>query len=251
MQKQIVSFLQIEKEADIEADVITLCEIITKYKHNWDNERFISSNHKMACDIQRNARKNMILYQKQVAEALKSKQHLVLGKKVNSTLSDMQKKFKYYRLALYTFSMSSLIEIMLSGNFKEENIHAAISEIRKNSEEYRTLFSECSVHLERLSNGSLETNLLKGVGSASNAVGKLIGSIPKVKDGPVDELLIDKGEKIRSGAQEISKEVIESFAEVSNPNTGGFINRLEDMDRIYNHTKEICFDKNNLYLIAG
>lgn len=251
MQKQIISFLQIEKEADIEADVITLSEIITKYKHNWDNERFITSNHKMACDIQRNARKNMISYQKQVTEALNSKQHLVLGKKVNSTLSDMQKKFKYYRLALYTFSMSSLIEIMLSGNFKEENIHAAISEIRKNSDEYRTLFGECSVYLERLSNGSLETNLLKGVGSASNAVGKLIGSIPKVKDGPVDELLIDKGEKIRSGAQEISKEVIESFAEVSNPNTGGFINKLEDMDRIYNHTKEICFDKNNLYLIAG
>ena len=205
----------------------------------------------MACDIQRNARKHMISYQKQVSEALKSKQHLVLGKKVNSTLSDMLKKFKYYRLALYTFSMSSLIEIMLSGNFKEENIHVAISEIRKNSEEYRTLFSECSVHLERLSKGSLETNLLKGVGSASNAVGKFIGSIPKVKDGQVDELLIDKGEKIRSGVQEISKEVIESFAEVSNPNTGGFINKLEDMDRIYNHTKEICFDKENLYLIAG
>lgn len=251
MQKQILSFLQIEKEAEIEADVITLGEIISKYKHNWDNERFVASNHKMVCDIQRTARKNMIAFQKQVAEALTSKQFIVLGSKVNSMLADMQKKFKYYRLALYTFSLASLTEIMLSGNFKEEIIQAAIEEIRKNSDEYRSLFAECSVYLEKLSKGSVETNLLKGVGAASNAMGKLIGSIPKVKDGQVDEFLIEKGEKIRSGAQGISREVIESFAEVSNPNTGGFISKLEDMDKIYNHTKEICFDKDNIYLIAG
>ena len=251
MQKKIISFLQIEKEAEIEADVITLSEIITKYKHNWDNERYIASNHKMVCDIQRTARKNMIAFQKQVAEALKSKQLIVMGGKVNSTLNEMLKKFKYYRLALYTFSLASLAEIMLSGNFKEENIQAAIDEIRKNTDEYRSLFGECSVHLEKLSKGSIETNLLKGVGAASNAMGKLIGSIPKVKDGQVDEFLIEKGEKITSGAQGISQDVIKSFAEVSNPNTGGFLRKLEDMDKIYNHTTGICFDKDNLYLIAG
>ena len=251
MQKQILSFLQIEKEAEIEADVITLGDIVSKYKHNWDNERFVASNHKMVCDIQRTARKNMIAFQKQVEESLKSKQLIVLGSKVNSTLTDMQKKFQYYRLALYTFSLSSLAEIMLSGNFKDENINAAIDEIHKNSDEYRSLFGKCSVYLEKLSKGSVETSIRKGVGAASNAVGKFIGIIPKVKDGQVDEFLIEKGEKIRDGAQGISREVIESFAEVSNPNTGGFISKLEDMDKIYNQTKEICFDKDNLYLIAG
>lgn len=249
MEKQILSFLKIEKEAEIEADVISLSEIISKYKHNWDNERYIASNHKMVCDIQRTARKNMISFQKQVSKAVKSKQFLVAGSKVESTLKDMQKKFKYYRLALYTFSLSSLTEIMLSGNFKEENINAAIDEIKKNSDEYRDLFTECSVYLEKMSKGSVQTNLMKSLGAASNAMGKFIGSIPKVKDGQVDEFLIDKGEKIKNNALDISKEVIESFAEVSNPNTGAFINKLKDMDTIYNHTSEICFDKENIYLV--
>ena len=251
MQKQIISFLEIEKESEIEADVITLTDIITKYKHNWDNERFIASNHKMVCDIQRTARKNMISYQKQVAEALKAKQLVVMGNKVNSTLAEMQKKFKYYRLLLYTFSLSSMAEIMLSGNFKEENIHATIDEIRKNTDEYRSLFGECSVYLEKMSKGSIETNFLKGVGAAGNAVGKFIGSIPKVKDGQVDEFLVDSGKKLRGEAQKISRDVIESFAEVSNPNTAGFMRRLEDMDQIYNKTTKICFDEDNLYLVAG
>lgn len=63
-QKQIISFLEIEKESEIEADVETLTNITSKYKLNWDNERFLTSNHKMVLDIQRTARKNMHGYQK-------------------------------------------------------------------------------------------------------------------------------------------------------------------------------------------
>ena len=249
MEKQIISFLQIEKEAEIEADVITLGEIISKYKHNWDNERYMASNHKLICDIQRTARKNMISYQKQVAEALKAKQFIVVGPQVNSALTDVLKKFKYYRLALYTFSLSSLTEIMLSGNFKEENITAAITEIRSNSEEYRKLYGECSVFLENMSKSSIETNLLTGIGVASDAIGNVIGNIPFVKNAQADKFLIDQGGKMKSDAQNISKDVIASFAEVSNPSTAGFVSRLEDMNNIYNHTREICIVDENIYLI--
>lgn len=251
MEKQILSFLQIEKESEIEADVVTLNEIIQKYKHNWDNDHYIASNHKMVLDIKRTSRKNMISFQKSVSDALKSKKIVVAQGQVNNTLNELQKKFKYYRLSLYSFSLASVVEIMLSGNFKEENIQAAINEIRKNSDEYRNRFSECSLFLEKLSNGSIESNVLKGLGTASNAMGKFIGSIPTIKEGPVDEFLQDAGGKLKSNASGISKEVIESFAEVSNPNTGVFMQKMEDMILIYDKTTEICFDKDNVYLIAG
>ena len=112
-QKQILSFLEIEKESETEADVEILLKMITTYKHNWNNEHFIASNHKMVLDIQRTARKNMLSYKKKVAELLDSKKMIVAQAKVKSTLSDLQKKFKYYRLSLYTFSMASLIELCL------------------------------------------------------------------------------------------------------------------------------------------
>lgn len=251
MEKQILSFLQIEKESEIEAVVITLNEIITKYKHNWDNEHYIASNHKMVLDIQRTARKNMISFQKNVAEALNSKKLIVAQGQVNNTLKDLQKKFKYYRLSLYTFSLSSLVEIMLSGNFKEENIETSIKEVRKNTDEYRELFGECSIFLEKLSKSSLESNVLKGLGTASDVMGKFIGSIPKIKEGQVDEILQEAGGKLKTNALGISNEVIESFAEVSNPNTGVFMQKMEDMIRIYDRTTDICFDNKNIYLIAG
>ena len=248
-QQQIVSFLQNEKEAEIEADVITLTDIITKYKFNWDNERYIASNHKMICDLQRAARKNMISSQKAVSDALLSKQLLVADSKVNATLKEMLKRFKYYRLSVYIFSLSSLVEIMLSGNFLEENIRISIDEIEKNSRDYRNLFTKCSKYLEKLSKASIKGNLLNGVGSASDAVGKFIGSIPKVKDGQVDEFLIGQGKKIKKSVIDERQGIIKSFSKVGNPNTRGLITKLNDMVRIYNHTNEIYCDNETVYLI--
>lgn len=250
-QKQILSFLEIEKESETEADVEILSKMITTYKHNWNNEHFIASNHKMVLDIQRTARKNMLSYKKKVAELLDSKKMIVAQAKVKSTLSDLQKKFKYYRLSLYTFSMASLIEIMLSGNFKEAYISEIKTEIKKFSLEYRDLFTECSMYLEKMASGSVEANVMKGIGVASKAVGKFIGSIPVVKEGQVDEFLQDGGAHLKENAQDMQKNILESFATLHNPGTGVFMEKMEDMIQIYDHTDRICFDDKNIYLIAG
>lgn len=250
-QKQILSFLEIEKESETEADVEILSKMITTYKHNWNNEHFIASNHKMVLDIQRTARKNMLSYKKKVAELLDSKKMIVAQAKVKSILSDLQKKFKYYRLSLYTFSMASLIEIMLSGNFKEAYISDIKTEIKKISLEYRDLFTECSMYLEKMASGSVEANVMKGIGVASKAVGKFIGSIPVVKEGQVDEFLQDGGAHLKENAQDMQKNILESFATLHNPGTGVFMEKMEDMIQIYNHTDRICFDDKKIYLIAG
>ncbi|KGP76525.1 hypothetical protein JT05_04280 [Desulfosporosinus sp. Tol-M] len=251
MEKQILSFLEVEKEAEIEADVETLMNIVTKYKLNWDNEHFVASNHKLVLDIQRTARKNMNAYQKKVNEVLKAKQFIVAQNKVNSTLADLEKKFKYYRLSLYTFSLASLMEIMLSANFKEEYISGIKDEIREMSQTYRDLFGECSVRLEKMGNSALEANVVKGLGTAGEAIGKFIGNIPLVKKGPVDEFLQDKGAHLKSDAIVMEKKSVGAFAAIGNPGTGMLVEKMQDMVQIYNHTSQICFDKEKIYLVAN
>lgn len=251
MEKKILSFLEVEKESEIEADVETLSNIITKYKHGWDNEQFVLSNHKLVIDIQRTARKHMVSYQKKVRDLMKSKQLLTIHAKIKTTLNDLQKSFKYYRLSLFTFSMASLIEIMLSGNFEEENILEIKNEIEKLSLAYREVYGECSLYLEDMEKSSVETNILKGVGKAGKTVGKLIGNIPIIKDGKADEFLQESGEKAEDKAKSIEREVIESFAEMSNPGTNLFTEKMNDLIQIYNYTTDILFDESNIYLIAN
>lgn len=250
MQKRILSFLEIEKESEIEADVETISNIVAKYKLNWDNERFVTSNHKMVLDIQRTARKNMLSYQKKVDDVVKGKKLIVAQPQVNSALNDLLKKFKYYRLSLYTFSMASMMEIMLSGNFKEEYIAGIKDEIEMMSAAYRKLFGECSAYLERISGASVETNVLKGLGTASKAVGKFIGGIPVVKGGRVDEFLMDSGARMKKSARGMETSSIRAFAEISSPQTHVFVDRLGDMIQIYNHTEQICFDDKRIYLVV-
>ena len=67
---------------------------------------------------------------------------------------------------------------MLSGNFKEENINIAIAEIEKNAEQYRSLFGECSVYLEKTVKGAMGTNLRKLLGVTSTAMGQTIQLVP-------------------------------------------------------------------------
>ena len=249
MQKQILQNMEFEKESKIEGDVEQLMSIITKYKHNWDNEQFVASNHKMVNDIQRSARAHMISYQKEVKAIIDSKKLVLSQTQVNATMSGLLKKFKYYRLSLYTFALSSLLEIMLGGNFKEEYITGIKQDIEKCAGVYRDVFENCSVYLEKISNSTLETNVLKGVGNVSKFAGKIIGSIPVVEIGPVDEFLQDSGEKMKKNAVGIEQKVVKSFAEMNNPGTGMFTAKMADMIRIYNHTSEICFDKKNIYLV--
>ena len=250
MQEQILSFLEIEKESEIEADVETLSNVAFKYKMNWDNEHFITSNHKMVLDIQRTARKNMLSYEKKVRDVVKSKKLIVAHTQVKSALQDLLKTFKYYRLSLYSFSMASLMEVMLSGNFKEEYVSGIKDEIRQMSEAYRDLFDKCSVYLEKLSGSSVDKNLMSGIGTAGKAVGTLISNIPVIKEGPVDEFLVDHGSRMKKSAQNMETQSIKEFAEISNPKTGVFVDRLEDIIQIYNHTSQICFDHANIYLLS-
>lgn len=97
---------------------------------------------------------------------------------------------------------------------------------------------------------TLGAGVLKGIGSASNAVGRLIGSIPKIKDGQVDEFLQDSGERLKNNAVGMERNVVKAFAEISNPGTGVFTEKMRDLILIYNHTAEICFDDKQIYLIA-
>lgn len=251
MQKKILTFLEVENESQIEADVETLMSIVSNYKYNWDNEVSVSSSHKQVKDIQNRSRKNMIVYQKKVTDTISSKRVFATKNKVNLTLDDLEKKFKYYRLSLYTFSLAALMDIMLSGNYKEEYVMGIKEEIESRSIYYREQFEKASLYLEKLDNAGVKTNVAKGIGIASKKVGKMIENIPLVKEGPVDQFLQDAGNSLYCNAKEIEMKAVKSFASLNNPGTNIFVEKMDDIVFIYNHTSQICCDKEKVYLIAN
>ena len=251
MEKQILSFLEQDKESEIEGDLKRLTTIIQEYKYNWDKEQYTLNHHMQTLDIKRTAEKNMIFYQKQIADVIKNKQLLIAGQIVNITEKMLEKKFKYYRLSLYIYSMASFLEVMLLGNFREEYISQVAGVIEKYSEEYNQLFEEASIYIEKMACDSIEANLVKGIGTAGKAIGNFIGSIPLIKEGPVDEWLIESGSVLKQKSQDMKKKASEKFEMISDAGTETFLKRFGEMKRIYNNTTSICFDSERIYLVEG
>ena len=250
MQKKILSFLETKDEAAAEADLETLTELINNYKYNWNNKVYVQSSHKMVIDIKRASRCSMLTHQKRIENTVSATKIMVAQSKVKSTSADLEQQFKYYRLSLYTYSLASMMEVLLGENYCEEYISNVKCEIESLSSIYRTLFEKSSYYLEKLGAVSLETNIIKGFGIAGDAVGKFIGGVPLIKEGPVDEFLQEHGAHLKKDAQDMEKEAIYRFASLSNPGTRVFIDKMEDMIRIYNHTNQVCFDNKCIYLVS-
>ena len=140
---------------------------------------------------------------------------------------------------------------MPRGEFEEGYTSRIRNEISEMSQTYRDLFRVCSVRLEKLSSSALEANMIKGIGVAGKAVGKFIGKIPLVKDGQVDYILQDKGEKIICNALGTESKFVSIFASLSNPGTSMLIEKMHVMVKIYNHTSQIYFDKEKIYLMTN
>jgi len=93
-------------------------------------------------------------------------------------------------------------------------------------------------------------NALQGIGFASKKVGRLIGSIPLVKEGPVDEFLQESGAKLDKSASKMIESTLAAFSKMSNPRISVFTDKMDDMIQIYNYTEAIYFDQERLYLVG-
>ncbi len=248
-QKQIFDFLKFEKESKIEANIQTLSDILKKYKMNWDNELFVSGHHSETITIKRDALENMKFYPKQIKTLLGEKKNLVSQKDVEKLFEDLEEQFRFYRMSLYTYSLASMIEVMLNGNFGEAYIAEVKDDIERLSLEYRDYFEKASAYIEKLSNGAIDTKLVKGIGNIGQNVGKFIGGIPVLEKGPIDEALQKGGAHLTGKAEDAKEKAVYAFASLGDPQTALITDRLQDMIRIYNHTESICFDNERIYLI--
>ena len=245
LSKQIFSFLEHEKESEIESDLEILNRSISDFRFNLEDEKYLINNHKQVMDIKRTANKNMLFYKKEIKDDLSKDKLFTTNNSMNSIIEDIQKKFRYYRLSLYIYSFSTFMEILLLGNYKNDYLLSKKEELDELDNEYSEVFNNALEYVKKNANKSLEGNVLSGLGSAGKAIGNLA---EKVKIKNVDNWLNEKGNNLKQSGQNIKDEFATKFDDMRESNSRPFINQIEKVDCIYNKTKEIYFDKENIYL---
>ena len=245
LSKQIFSFLEHEKESEIESDLEILNRSISDFRFNLEDEKYLINNHKQVMDIKRTANKNMLFYKKEIKDDLSKDKLFTTNNSMNSIIEDIQKKFRYYRLSLYIYSFSTFMEILLLGNYKNDYLLSKKEELDELDNEYSEVFNNALEYVKKNANKSLEGNVLFGLGSAGKAIGNLA---EKVKIKNVDNWLNEKGDNLKQSGQNIKDDFATKFDDMKESNSRPFINQIEKVDCIYNKTKEIYFDKENIYL---
>ena len=246
-QKDIIEFLQLKEKAVLKGNIAVLQEILDEYKYNWDNEKYKNNKHIQVQEIKRDAEQSIIFCRDQIEKKVSKKGLLHSDRDVKTKIQKVQYEFKDYELAMYIFSFSSFLEVMLLENFDAGYLNAVTAKIQLYAGQYHDLHEKCYQMIEGDSKTSIEAYALKGVAGLNRVLGKGIAKIPKISDGQIDENLIEAGDKVQSFSEKRTENTMELFAHEHCTCVNPFVDNINAVNRIYNEPVELLFDSENIY----
>jgi len=247
-QKEILAFLELKEEAKLKGNLNALADVLNNYKFNWDNNKYKDHKHILVQDIKREAEQSIILYSEQLTKALRKKALLHNGQEVKATLNKTMARLNDYQLALYTFSFSSFLEVMLLENFDTNYLNNIASKIHEYSGDYTTLYEKCAEKIERDSKTSLEGHALKGLSKLSSGAGKIVEKIPVIHKSQLDENLIKVGSAIQNVDTNRTQNIMQILADSQTNYISSFVENIYILDRLYNQSMQLMFDSENIYI---
>lgn len=251
IQQEMLDFLKSKERAQTRGNLNTLIDVLNNYKFNCDNEKYKTNKHILVQDIKRKSEQSILLYRDLIQNIMCKKELIHSDQEINSKIKKFDEDFKEYQLALYLYSFSSFIEVMLLENFNKNYIIGVRDKIIEYEFNYKELYTKCYNDIENSTAKSIQTILTKGLANASKGTGKLISKIPFVSKGQVDEFFIDSGNSLKEISEKRNNKNIYKLIRNSIKGTNPFVESLNKVNMIYNEPIDILIDKNNLYLVEG
>lgn len=250
-QQEILDFLIQKDKSELKGDLNFLSDVLSNYKFNWHNEKYINSNHIKVLDIKQSAERKIIFYRDQILVKLGKKSFLHSNHNVKNQLDKIQYEFRNYQYALYLFSFSSFLEVMLLENFESAFLNGVVNKIEDYSFKYRELYTKCYNQIADYSKSSIQSHLLSRLATASRFAGKTIEKVPVISKSQIDETLIETGDKIYRISSKQTVKTMQMLVDKQNSYVMPFVENIKTVNRLYNKPLEIVFDQENLYITAS
>ncbi len=248
VQQDILDFLEEKERATLQGNLNVLGDVMSNFKYNWDNVTYKSNKHILVQQIKKEAEGSIILYRDQIAKKLKKRSFLHSDQEVKGILKKIELTFKDYQLALYLYSYSTFLEVMLLGNFAEGYLKSVEDRISEYSLQYRTLYTDCYTLMEDYSKTSIQSGVLAGLSVASKFVGEAISKVPVISNSQFDENLIAAGTKLSEHKDKRATAKLEMFAESSMHVVMPFVDNIRTINALYNKPTAYLFDSENVYV---
>lgn len=247
-QEEILVFLEEKERAVLQGNLNVLGDVMSNFKYNWDNDTYKTNKHILVQQIKKEAEASIILYRDQIAKKLKKRSLIHSDQEVKGTLKKLQVQFKDYQLALYLYSYSTFLEVMLLGNFSEGYLDSVEQRISEYSFQYRSLYTECYSLMEDYSRSSIQSGMLSGLAVASKFMGETIAKVPVISKSQLDENLIEAGGRLDRHGEKRATAALEGLAQTRMSVTLPFVENIRAVNDLYNKPVAYLFDRDNVYV---
>ena len=247
-QTEILDFLREQNEAGLRADLTTLSDVMQDYRFNWDNATFCANKHLQVQEIRRSAEKNLMLYQRQVTDALSRIGRRQTDDHQRKCLAAAGGGFHYYRMSVYLYAFASFLEVTLLGNFRSDYLQSVYRKVEAHDVQYRAFYTDCYDRIAEIASGSVESKAVKRFAGAQKAVGGFIGKLPGIRRGRLDEGLQAAGERLEGLEDRRTEAILANFRIHSESGAQLFLEKLAALDRLFNEETEYVIDGENLYI---
>lgn len=248
-QRDIRFFIEQKEESKLQADLEFLNEILSDYKYNSDNVQFIQNREIKALDIKQESKQEIDLWSKKIKQDLSKKKLLHGDLAANIMLSETMKAFANYNKALYLYTFSTFVDVMLSKSFSSDYLDEIAARIEDYSNSYRVLYTEAYTELKGYVESSIESGALGVAGDLNKGLGKLLKDAPLVKDLKVGDAMQSVGDKLHEFKDDRNAKNIQKLYALQNVQVRPFVENLNIIKQLYNDSHTIYFDKDNIYLL--
>lgn len=247
-QEEILEFLEERERATLQGNMNTLGDVMSNFKYNWDNEKYKTNKHILVQQIKKESETSIILYRDQIAKKLKKRSLIHSDQEVKAVLNKLQAQFKDYQLALYLYSYSTFLEVLLLGNFGKGYLNSVEHRIAEYSFQYRELYTDCYNLMESYSKSSIQVGMLNGLATASKFMGNAIAKVPVISKSQLDENLIEASGKLGLHGEKRATGALERFISTRSNVTQPFIENIRVVNALYNKPVAYLIDGENIYV---
>lgn len=251
-QREILDFLVQKEKSESKGDLYFLADVLNNFKFNWDNDKYKNSNHIKVLDIKQSAERKIYFYREQIKSNLNKKSPVSMDKTIKKQRDKIKSEFGNYQLALYLYSFSSFLEILLLKNFDSTYLAAIANKIEEYSFKYRELYTICYEHIKNSSRSSMEFHAFKVLASGSMAAKKIVAKVPVINKSQLNDNLTETRNKLEKNNLRRIDQTMEPFVDRQISIVCPFIDNINTINKLYNQPVGLLFDKENIYVeIAG
>lgn len=238
---EILGFLELDKQAHMKADLKILSEIMSNYKLNWNNESFVHAKLVQVGDIKHAALANIDFYKARARSKAESKELIHFNFAPNK-VNDVQNLFASYRSAVYLYSYASFAETMLMGDYRSATVKKVVKSLEDCELRYQEFYNTCHGMLCDSAKSALDHLAVQGVANAAGFLGGVIGSIPVVRQGPVDEALEGASDFLKGASKDAVNKMLGDFRQNEITDANVFSDNVRLIDSYFNNPVALITD---------